>query len=237
MSLITWVVVALLVIVVVSGLLIPGLFTSCRVSNERTSTTSLKTLSTAESDFRANDRDWNHVNDFWTGDVKSFYTMTSSAAKGALGGTEDPPIKLIELSVAASDADGSLVEAGGENMSLSTFTVPSAKRGYWYAAMDFDRSSSSDSTYKVDTGGNPSMGSCHHLTKFGFVALPDSASAGPYAYIVNEGNTIYMTPMIRMGGPRSRDPLPAPPGLKWVPPELFSWPDDQTLKAWWSKNE
>jgi hypothetical protein len=31
----------------------------------------------AESDFRANDRDWNHVNDFWTTSMKDLYTMTS----------------------------------------------------------------------------------------------------------------------------------------------------------------
>jgi hypothetical protein len=30
-------------------------------------TANLKMFSTAEADFRANDRDWNHINDFWTG--------------------------------------------------------------------------------------------------------------------------------------------------------------------------
>lgn len=35
-----------------------------------------KTSSPAEADFRTNDRDWNHINDFWGG-VSSLYTMTS----------------------------------------------------------------------------------------------------------------------------------------------------------------
>ncbi|HEV3029184.1 MAG TPA: hypothetical protein VG457_16515, partial [Planctomycetota bacterium] len=34
-------------------------------------------LSAAESDFRATGRDWNRVNDFWTGDVKALFEMTS----------------------------------------------------------------------------------------------------------------------------------------------------------------
>jgi glycine cleavage system regulatory protein len=38
----------------------------------------LKSLASAESDFRANDRDWNHINDFWTGDVKQLYDMTTA---------------------------------------------------------------------------------------------------------------------------------------------------------------
>jgi hypothetical protein len=47
----------------------------------------------AESDFRANDRDWNHVNDFWCG-VSGLYTMTSVQITG--GPSE---IELIELSL------------------------------------------------------------------------------------------------------------------------------------------
>src|SRR5688572_6757800 len=69
-----------------------------RSDNERNASTTLKTLSSAEADFRANDRDWNHVNDFWTGDVKSLYTLTSAAVRGAaLKNAKDPPVRLIEL--------------------------------------------------------------------------------------------------------------------------------------------
>jgi len=48
----------------------------------------------AEADFRANDRDWTHVNDFWCG-VSGLYTMTSSAiTKTSL---EGGPILLLPL--------------------------------------------------------------------------------------------------------------------------------------------
>jgi prepilin-type N-terminal cleavage/methylation domain-containing protein len=56
----------MIVIAIIAAIAIPGLLSSQRASNERSASTSLKTLSTAEAEFRANDRDWNHVNDFWT---------------------------------------------------------------------------------------------------------------------------------------------------------------------------
>ena len=56
--------------------------------NERCASDSLKTLTAPEPDFRANDRDWCHVNDFWAGDVTGLYTMTP-AAKPAPGEKRD----------------------------------------------------------------------------------------------------------------------------------------------------
>src|SRR6185295_535530 len=92
------------IIAIIAAIAIPGLLSSQRASNERNASTSLKTLTSAEADFRANDRDWNHVNDFWTADVKGLYTMTSSAVAGnTANSTTDPSIKLIELSVASAD--------------------------------------------------------------------------------------------------------------------------------------
>src|SRR5213595_1982972 len=120
------------IIAIIAAIAIPGLLSSQRASNERNASTSLKTLTSAEADFRANDRDWNHVNDFWTGDVKGLYTMTSAAVGGKSNSTTDPAIKLIELSVASADADPLTVTAGGENCDLITFAIPSAKAGYWY---------------------------------------------------------------------------------------------------------
>ncbi len=232
--LITWVVLGSLV-VVVAALSLSGLFTSGRVSNETQSWTSLKTLSTAEADFRANDRDWNHVNDYWTGDVKSLYTLTSCAIKGTQGMPDDPPIKLIELAAACSDVDGTLVEAGGENMPLSSFSVPNPRRGYWHVALNLDLTApGSEGTYKVDTGGSPPMGSCHNLLKFGFMAVPDSGSVGSTAYIINQECTVFRTYNSWLFG-RSKERLPAAPGLKWIPADNLNWPDERTLKASWSR--
>ena len=65
--------------------------------NECCASDSLNTLTAAEADFRANDRDWCNVNDFWTGEVRGLYTLSPSAEG------EQPGVRLIELSVAAFD--------------------------------------------------------------------------------------------------------------------------------------
>jgi type II secretory pathway pseudopilin PulG len=229
-----------LVIVVVVGLIallaVSGLFPArSHGSYERNSSTSLKTLSSAQADFRANDRDWNHVNDFWTANVSGLYTVTSAAVAGAkLNDTTDPSVKLIELSVASADADDTFVAAGGENLALTNFAVYSAKAGYWFAAMTADLSlpaSDPERVYRRDTGGTPGMGKVHHETKFGFVAFPDSLSAGKYVFMVNENNTIFRSPVTTP----VKTSMTNPPGLGGIHPAYLNWPDDPTMKASWAK--
>jgi len=221
------------IIAIIAAIAIPGLLSSQRASNERSASTSLKTLSTAEADFRANDRDWNHVNDFWTFNVCGLYTMTSAAVTGnAANTTTDPAIKLIELSVASADSEGSAATITGcaEFAALSTFAVSSAKAGYWYIALTLDQSLSgtSEATYKLDTGGTPSMGSVHNTSKFGFLSFPDSQSAGKFVFIVNENNTIF-----RSATSGFTRPSGTPPGTLTSP--YNQWPSDTSLKSFWSK--
>jgi hypothetical protein len=228
-------IVGAIVVVVVGFVILPGLFSSSHpYSSERNSSTTLKTLSSAEADFRANDRDWNHVTDFWTANVSGLYTMTSAAVKGAeANNTMDPSIKLIELSVASADADGEFYSAGGENLPLSSFAVPSAKAGYWFAGLTADLSveKASEGVYAQDTKGTPLMGRVHHTARFGFVAIPDSQAAGKYVFIVNENNTIFRTAAT---GP-CKQGTEAPPGLRNVSSAYRNWPDDNSLKAAWNK--
>jgi prepilin-type N-terminal cleavage/methylation domain-containing protein len=227
--------VVIAVVVIIALLAVSGLFPSRRYNGERSYSTSLKTLASAEADFRANDRDWNHVNDFWTANVSGLYTMTSGAVKGATSNdTTDPSIKLIELSVASADADGSFYPAGGENIPLSSFAVPSAKVGYWFAALTTDLSlpvSDPERTYRQDTAGTPGMGKVHHPSKFGFIAFPDSQSSGKYICIVNENNTIFRSAVT---GP-VRGSSANPPGLAGMSPAYLNWPDDVGLKSFWAK--
>jgi len=220
------------IIAIIAAIAIPGLLSSQRASNERNASTSLKTLSSAEADFRANDRDWNHVNDFWTANIAGLYTMTSSAVSGNAGGTNDQSIKLIELSIASADSEGTTaVSAGSENMDLTTFAVPSAKAGYWYIALltDSTLGSVTEATYKLDTGGSPTMGSVHNTSKFGFLAYPDSQSAGKYVFIVNENNTIFRSATSTSVKPSTG----TPPGAQVAP--YTGWPDDTNLKSFWAK--
>ena len=220
------------IIAIIAAIAIPGLLSSQRASNERNASTSLKTLTSAQADFRANDRDWNHVNDFWTADVHGLYTMTSAAVIGAGGGTTDPAIKLIELSVASADTDGATFAAATENSDLTLYAVSSAKAGYWYQALIGDNTltGTAEMTYKQDTGGTPNMGSCHNTSKFGFMAYPDSQSAGKFVFIVNENNTIFRSATsgaVRTGTAN-------PPGI--ITTAVYAnFPDDSNLKSYWSK--
>jgi prepilin-type N-terminal cleavage/methylation domain-containing protein len=220
------------IIAIIAAIAIPGLLSSQRASNERNASTSLKTITSAQADFRANDRDWNHVSDFWTADVKGLYTMTSAAVAGNSNGTTDPAIKLIELSIASADADGTLAAAGGENCALSTFAVHASKAGYWYQALITDDAMAGtvESSYKMDTAGTPAMGTCHNLSKFGFLAFPESQTAGKYVFIVNENNTIFRSATsgaVKLGTSN-------PPGVVTTP-AYANFPSDLNLKSFWSK--
>jgi len=223
----------LVVIAIIAALAIPGLIASQRSSYERNASTSLKTLAVAEADFRANDRDSNKVSDFWTGDVKSLYTLTSPTIPGNAGGTVDPPIRLIDLSIAAADADSATLPAGGENIDVTQFGVVASKGGYWYAALTRDNNvPGPEGLYKQDTGGILPMGSVHNHNKYGFVVFPDSSTFGKYLFIVNEGSAIFRSATsspVRFG-------QAVPPGLPGgLDPTYQNWPDDTTMKSWWSK--
>jgi prepilin-type N-terminal cleavage/methylation domain-containing protein len=218
------------IIAVIAAIAIPGLLSSQRASNERNASTSLKTLTSAEADFRANDRDGNKINDFWTGDVKGLYTMTNATISGGTNSTMDPSIKLIELSIASADADSTLISAGGENAALTTFAVASAKAGYWYQALISDGGSTGpEATYQQDTGGSPTMGSVHNYWKFGFTTWPESRSAGKFVFVIDENNTIFRSAL----STNLRPTLNNPPGLATSPYDIY--PSPANLKSYWSK--
>ena len=79
-------------------------------SNERNAAGMIKTLASAEADFRGNDRDGDGVQEFWTGDVASLYYQ--------FGG-------LIERGMADADA-----------RALSG-RPPVAYQGYYFAVMEW----------------------------------------------------------------------------------------------------
>jgi prepilin-type N-terminal cleavage/methylation domain-containing protein len=221
------------IIAIIAAIAIPGLLQSQRASNERNASASLKTLATAEADFRANDRDGNRVTDFWTDDVSGLYCLENEADAGAGGPVGFQPIKLIELSIAGADALPGLRPRGDV---VTAFTIQSAKAGYWYFAMVMDNSEpAGPAPYQTSTNGiTPwTAGLTHNTSKFAFSAYPDSLSAGKSAYIMNEENTIYRLAL-------NVDPTPGPA----VPPGapgggqaalMTDWPADGVRLASYSK--
>ncbi len=96
----------------------PGLHRHRSGSTERSPSASLKTLASAQADFRANDRDGDGVRQFWRGDVAGLYALVHK---------EQGALKLIELSVAGAD-DRPLTE-------ITRYTVRSPKAGYLFRAL------------------------------------------------------------------------------------------------------
>jgi hypothetical protein len=87
-------------------------------SGERNPSTSLKTITSAQADFRANDRDGDGINQFWRADIAGLYAL-------APGG--GPAMRLIELSVAAADDRPML--------SIAPYAKPAPYHGYWYRTL------------------------------------------------------------------------------------------------------
>ena len=159
---------------VILAVCVSGLVSSQRASNERNASTALKTLESAEADFRATDRDGNHVNDFWTGDVSGLYYVKSADLK--------LEIRLIEESLANADSKP-----------LFPLTTRGSRKGYSFLALDRDESvAGAAGEYKVDT--DHSGRKVHNASMFGFCAFPESDWAGAYQFKVNENNTIFREP-------------------------------------------
>ena len=80
----------------------------------------MKSISSAQADFRANDRDWNQVNDYWRGDIAGLYGLE----------VRGHAIKLIEWSLAAAD----------DRPALPTDKVLERwpKAGFWFRALPHD---------------------------------------------------------------------------------------------------
>ncbi len=188
------------IIAVIAAIAIPGLLAAQRSSNERNASASLKTLGTAEADFRSNDREGNLINDFWTGDVQSLCIILPMDGTGAPAA--DLPqniIKLIEPSVAAADGDATtglgLYNAANRGAAGAgrPFTVYQAKAGYVYRAAAGDGIALP--LFRDDTDGAVAQGAayglCHNADRFAFLTYPTSASSGKLAFIANQDGTMY----------------------------------------------
>lgn len=187
------------VIAVIAAIAIPGLVSAQRAANERNSSASLKTVTTANHDFRANDRDGNRIVDFWTGDLAGLSLIVPQVGNSAPPTlTYGAAIRLLDLSLAGADG-----EFGGGVRYSSTMHVPIAstivafrpKAGYWYARLINEVSALATVPYQVDTDGaaNALWGACHSQDRFGFVSFPGSVSVGRLAFIVSHEGIVYKT--------------------------------------------
>ncbi len=168
------------IIAIVAAIALPNLLSAQINANERSASTSLRSLSTSEYDFRTNDRDNNLLQDFWTGDVSGMYRLTDPA--GNL-------IKLIELPVAQQD--GNPMPAGSANGLMSGLLPPlSTKAGYWIMALDQDQQPEPDQDYRQVT--DVPMGPVHNSVRYGFISYAEAyGTSGRAMFITNESGVVY----------------------------------------------
>ena len=174
--------VLVVVIAVAGAIIIPGQAWQNINSNERSASARLKTLGTAQADFRSNDRDENQINDFWVRDVAGLY--------GIVGG-DGRPIRLVEISMARADGTA----ANPWYPSVPGPALPTV--GYYYAALQ--EWTDGDGTLHAYDGGTGS-----HTSKFGYIVYPDvHGKTGRLLFILSEENTMFKfdRPEVIRGGP------------------------------------
>jgi prepilin-type N-terminal cleavage/methylation domain-containing protein len=183
------------IIAVIAAIAIPGLLAAQRSSNERNASTSLKTITTAQADFRANDRDGNRSMDFWTADVYALFGLIgitgSSTAAPADSSTATNHVRLLEPSLAG--ADGRSDQALYGNIEFGPAIVNgSPKAGYIFRALHNEVTGGTSTPLLNDTdGAGQFYGNCHDVDRFAFICFPSSLNSGKLLFIVNEDNTIW----------------------------------------------
>lgn len=149
---------------------------SQRAANERNAATTLKSVVAAQFDFGRCDRDGNGVKDYWRKDIAGLYTLPLASDP------EHPPMRLIELSIAAADDRPA--------SDVFPYAPRAPKSGYWYRAI----------LHEGESAASPD--------RFAACAIPDSRDAGRWTYIVSEDNLIYRKDL---GGKRGVDRFPQDP--------------------------
>ncbi len=176
----------------VAAISVPGLLAAQRAANERNASASLKTLLTAEVDFKTNDRDGNRMADFWTGDVFGLYGLVPLTGPLPAGDSADPGagIALIDPSLAGADADSDL--DGYDNVLIdASIGSGSPKAGYIYRSFSDYETGSGLATLGNDTDGAAGYEDVHDVGRFGFMAAPMSRTSGEHLFIVTTDHTIW----------------------------------------------
>jgi prepilin-type N-terminal cleavage/methylation domain-containing protein len=185
------------VISIIAAIAIPGLVSAQRSASERNASTSLRTVATANHDFRANDRDGNRFVDFWTGDVAGLCLIVPSSA------STPPPtvpfsaaIRLLDLSMATADASfgsGARYSTSVHTPIATSVVLFAPKSGFWYSRLVNEVSAAGSFPFQVDTDGpsNGLWGACHSMERFGFLAFPNNFNSGRVAFIMGTDGIVF----------------------------------------------
>ena len=188
------------IIAVIAAVAIPGLVSAQRAAHERNASASLKTVTTANHDFRANDRDGNRLVDYWSGDMAGLSVIVPQVGSGpSPTRTYGAAIRLVDLSMASADAAfGGAGVRYAANMHVPVVDAIVAfrpKSGFWYARMINEVSATGTIPYQVDTDGasNSNWGACHNIDRFAYIAFPATLGLGRVAFIVSNEGIVFKT--------------------------------------------
>ena len=180
------------IIAIIAAIAIPGLLAAQRSSNERNASASLKTVATAEADFRSNDRDNDRSQNYWVGNLYGLFALCPSTNGSATptGANIDPTlmIKLVEPSLATADGNVAATTIGAVTVGAAVGTL-SPKASYVYRS--FAQYMTAAATNYATLGGISAWGSNFNFGKFGFMAFPTSYGAGRQVFIMDESITIF----------------------------------------------
>jgi prepilin-type N-terminal cleavage/methylation domain-containing protein len=177
------------IIAIIAAIAIPGLLAAQRSSNERNASASLKTIATAEADFRSNDRDGDRAQNFWVGNLYGLFAICPSTNGTTLATVSaDNMIKLVEPSLAS--ADGNLAVFTGQVTVGAALGALSPKASYVYRSYATYGTSSGTQNYAT-LGGIALWLSNFNFGKYGFQAFPTSYGAGRQIFIMDENITIF----------------------------------------------
>ena len=182
------------IIAIIAAIAIPGLLAAQRSANQRNASASLKTIPTAEADFRSNDRDGDLQNNFWVGPLFGLYALNPSTDGGATApaaATAAAMIKVVEPSIAGADG---AINAGGGGLvtpTLAVSTVRSPKSGYVFTMLSRDDSSAAGALYADTVVAGQAYSGFHNFGRFAVITVPVSRGTGTQMYAVNEDATIY----------------------------------------------
>lgn len=155
----------------VGALCAPLLTSHSHCGGEQSAGASLKTIVSAQADFRENDRDGDGVKQFWRADVAGLY--------GLLPKDSAEMIKLIELSVAAADLEPVGMSTTGDRgpgvVKPGDYAVAAPKAGYWFVALRLED--------EVEGPLDPQ--------RFAFCAVPDSPASGKLVYAVTHAGVVW----------------------------------------------
>lgn len=146
----------------------------------------LKTIGTAEADFRSNDRDNDRAQNFWVGDVRSLNRLCPSldGSKPCDQPAANMEIRLIDPRLAEADA----APLDTPDLAQKPAAFPTPVQGYLFRALRHYRT---DKIVPYSTAGDWTA-THKNFRQFGFVAFPAAyGETGTRTYYMTEQFTIW----------------------------------------------